>query len=216
MQSLRGFLAGVAVGVPAAVVIVAVAILALLNPLWVAFEQGRADAAGWTGFSPTDLRTVTDSILSDLILGPPDFAVALNGNPVLNDREQSHMRDVRNVFMALYVAAAVCAIGLAAAFVATRRNGRAALWRRLSRSGTAIAVITVVGGLLGLAFFDAAFEVFHELFFPAGTFLFDPRTDRLVQLFPDQFWSETTIAVGVVIIVLALGLAWLGRRKAAA
>lgn len=214
MQTIRGPWAGIVVGIPTAVVIVALAIVALLNPVWVAFEQGRAQSAAWTGYGPTDLRTVTDSILSDLVLGPPDFAVTLGGAPVLNDRERSHMRDVRNVFVALYLAAAVSALVLLAGFALTRRSGRSELWRRLSRSGMVIAVVTVAGGLLGLAFFDAAFELFHELFFPAGTFLFDARTDRLVQLFPDQFWSDTTIAVGVLIVVLSLALAWFARRRA--
>ena len=77
-----------------------------------------------------------------------------------------------------------------------------------------IAVATVALGIVGVLFFDTAFEVFHELFFPAGSFLFDPATDRLVQLFPETFWVETTIAVGVVIIVLAAGLAWFGGRRA--
>jgi integral membrane protein (TIGR01906 family) len=218
MQSLRGLLAGLAIGIPTAVVIVAVAIVAFLNPVWVAFEQGRAQSATWTGFSPADLRTATDSILSDLVLGPPRFDVALDGVPVLNERERSHMGDVRSVFTALYLVAAASGVLLVAAFVVTRGtgSGRAGLWRRLSRSGLAIAVVTVVGGLLGLAFFDAAFEAFHEAFFPPGTFLFDPRTDRLVQLFPDAFWSETTVAVGILIVALSLGVWWLGRRKAAA
>ena len=50
--------------------------------------------------------------------------------------------------------------------------------------------------------FDAAFEVFHRLFFAGGSYTFDPRTDRLVQLFPFAFWSETTMAVGAVIIAI--------------
>ena len=37
---------------------------------------------------------------------------------------------------------------------------------------------------------------FHRIFFAGGTYLFDPRTERLVQLFPDQFWSETSIVLG--------------------
>ena len=215
MLSLRDLATGLAVGIPTAIVVVAVSILPFLNPVWVAFEQGRADAAGWTGYSPADLRAATDAILSDLVLGPPRFDVTVGGVAVLDQRERSHMRDVRSVFASLYLAAIACAVLLGAAFVATRRSGRAVLWRRLSRSGLAIAVVTVAGGLLGLAFFDAAFELFHELFFPAGTYLFDPRTERLVQLFPDAFWSETTVAIGVVIVFLSLALAWLGRRRAA-
>jgi len=62
--------------------------------------------------------------------------------------------------------------------------------------------------------FDQLFETFHEIFFPAGSYLFDPRTDRLVQLFPFQFWDETAMAVGVVIIALALSVAFLAGRRA--
>ena len=215
MQSLRGLLAGLAIGVPSAIVVVAVAILLFLNPVWVGFEQGRAQSAAYTGFSQDQLTSVTNAILSDLVIGPPSFDVALDGVPVLKERERSHMRDVRSVFVSLYLVAIVSAAVLAAAFVVTRRTGRAALWRRLSRAGVAIAAVTVVGGVIGLLAFDAAFELFHEIFFPAGTYLFDTRTDRLVQLFPDQFWSDTTVGVGVAIVVLALGLARFGRRRAA-
>jgi integral membrane protein (TIGR01906 family) len=216
METLRGALAALVVGTAAALVVVALAILPFLNPLWVGFEQGRAQAAAWTGFSGPDLSAVTGSVLHDLVIGPPDFAVELDGQPVLKERERQHMRDVRGVFASFYVVAVGAAVVLAGAFLLARgRAARARLWRRLSRAGMAIVVVTVVGGALGVMFFDAAFEAFHEVFFPPGSFLFDPRTDRLVQLFPEQFWVETTVGVGVVIIGLGLGLAWLGRRRAA-
>jgi uncharacterized membrane protein len=46
--------------------------------------------------------------------------------------------------------------------------------------------------------------------------MFDPRTDRLVQLFPEAFWVESTIAVGVTIIAFALLLAAVARWRGAA
>ncbi len=165
---------------------------------------------------PTCVRPPTP-ILADLVIGPPEFDVTLHGVPVLTERERQHMRDVRNVFAGFFLAAVVAAGVLAAAFVlAARPTARARLWRRLGTSARVVAVVTVAGGVLGLAFFDAAFELFHELFFPPGSFLFDPRTDRLVQLFPEAFWVETTIGVGVVIVVVSLGLAWLAGRRATA
>jgi len=62
--------------------------------------------------------------------------------------------------------------------------------------------------------FDAAFEVFHRLFFAGGTYLFDPATDRLVQLFPFKFWDETTMAVGAVIVAISLLVAFVAGRRA--
>ena len=59
-----------------------------------------------------------------------------------------------------------------------------------------------------------AFEIFHRLFFAGGSYTFDPRTDRLVQLFPFDFWSETTLVVGGMIVVLA-ALVWFGASRLA-
>ena len=215
MHRLTGALASLVVGIAAALVIVAIAILPFPTPAWVGFEQGRAQAAAWTGFSEGDLRAATDSILADLVVGPPDFDVAIAGVPVLTERERGHMRDVRGVFAGFYLLAIVGAGVLVGAFLLARGPAaRARLWRRLGLAGRVIAVATVALGIVGVLFFDTAFEVFHELFFPAGSFLFDPATDRLVQLFPETFWVETTIAVGIVIVALAAGLAWLGGRRA--
>jgi integral membrane protein (TIGR01906 family) len=77
-----------------------------------------------------------------------------------------------------------------------------------------LIVGTVVVGVVGLVAFDQLFETFHEVFFPAGSFLFDPATDKLVQLFPFEFWDETALVVGVVIIAAALAVAWAAARRA--
>ena len=101
-KRLRGGAAAVLIGLATALAIVAVVLPLFLNPVWVAFEQGRAEAAAWTGFSEPDLRAATDAILADLVVGPPDFDVAVAGEPVLNERERGHMRDVRGVFAGFF------------------------------------------------------------------------------------------------------------------
>lgn len=214
MDSLRGALAALVTGVALALVIVALAILPFLAPPWVAFAQGRAQADAWTGWTTGQLATVTNQVLADLVVGPPDFDATLDGVPVLNANERSHMRDVRGVFGAFFLAAAGAAVLLAALLLASRGPGaRARFWRRVERSGLAIAAVTVVGGLAGMLLFDQAFILFHEVFFPGGNYLFDPSTERLVQLFPQSFWVDSTIGVGVVVILLALLTAWAARRR---
>ena len=194
--------------------VLAVSVIAFLNPVWVAFEQGRAEAAAWTGFDETDLRTVTDAILSDLVLGPPAFDVALDGEPVLNDRERSHMRDVRTIFMGFFGVAAV--LGVAALTIAARRRdavGRARTWGAVRAGALALVVALVVVGAGALVAFDVLFEIFHSIFFAGGTYTFDPSTERLVQLFPFRFWQETAIAVGVVAVVLGAIVALVATRR---
>ena len=78
VNNLGGRVASVATGLATAIVIVALTILPFLSPAWVAFEQGRAEAAAWTGYTTEELRVATDAILADLMFGG-DFAIEVNG-----------------------------------------------------------------------------------------------------------------------------------------
>jgi integral membrane protein (TIGR01906 family) len=192
-----------------------VAILPFLTPAWVDFDQGWTGAVGYTGFSHDELRAVTGSILADLVVGPPDFDVAVGGVAVLNERERSHMRDVRTVFTGFAVLAVLAAVGLVVSIAGARRLGHPErAWAAIRNGARGLAVGVVVAGVIAIFAFDAAFEIFHRLFFSGGTYTFDPRTDRLVQLFPFDFWSQTTMAVGVGIFVLALVVAWVAGHRA--
>jgi integral membrane protein (TIGR01906 family) len=206
-----------AVALSTALVALALAIAPYLNAGWVSFEQERSGAVTLTGFAPDDLRTVTDSILADLVSGTGDFDAQLDGATVLTAAEQSHMRDVRGVFASFYAAVAVALVILGSAFWLAGRRGsrwtRRDAWRGVRFGAIGLAIGTAVAGIIALVAFDAAFEVFHRLFFAQGPYLFDPTTSRLVQLFPDAFWSETAIAVGAMILVVAAGMAWLAGRR---
>jgi integral membrane protein (TIGR01906 family) len=211
--ALRRRVGEVILGLAAALVIVAGSIVPFLNPIWVGFEQERSQAAAWTGYSPNQLRVATDAILSDLVLGPPTFDVLVDGQPVLNERERGHMADVRGVFSGFAVMALAGLVVLIGSWFLARRATPEAFWRVIRTETAALAVGVLLVGAIGLFAFDLAFDVFHRLFFAGGTYTFDPRTDRLVQLFPETFWLETSLAVGVVILVVC-GLGWwlAGRR----
>ena len=216
MEGLRGSLASGLIAVATALAVVALAIPLFLNPVWVAFEQERAEAPAWTGFSVAELRTATDAILADLVLGPPAFDAEVAGAPVLNERERSHMRDVRTVFMAFFVVAGL-ALGGAVVLAARRRGAaRLASWRAVRTGALGLVVGLVAAGAIALVAFDVLFEVFHQLLFPSGSYTFDPTTERLVQLFPFRFWQESAIALGAVAILVALVVAAFAHRRAAA
>jgi integral membrane protein (TIGR01906 family) len=202
--------AGVALGLATALVILAIAIVPFLSRPWMSFAQGRAQATLWTGWPEASVRAATDSVVADLIF-VGDFEGSVDGAPILTDRERSHMRDVRNVFVGFFVLAIAAAVGL---WLAIRRWGAAA-WAAIRGGAIGLGLGLVVAGVVLAFAFDAAFAVFHALVFASGSWTFDPARDRLVQLFPDQFWFETTAAVGALALVIAVGVARLaGMRKA--
>jgi integral membrane protein (TIGR01906 family) len=207
-------LAAIAAAVATPFVIVAVAVLLFLNPIWVGFDQDRSNVAELTGYTPSQVHQVTGSILSDLVFGPPSFGVTVDGQPVLDQRSRSHMADVRTVFAGLGLVALLAALLLASIGLAYR--GRRWFWQATALGASVLAGGVVVVGLAFAVIFDQAFELFHQAFFPPGTYSFDPRTEKLVQLFPDQFWSETSLALAVVVLILALGVRLGARRLARA
>ena len=87
------------------------------------------------------------------------------------------------------------------------------MWRAIRAGASTLIGAVIVLGIVAAIAFDALFEVFHTIFFASGSFDFDPRTSRLVQLFPDQFWFETSIALAVVLLILGvLVRTFAGRR----
>src|SRR6476619_6215347 len=76
-----------------------------------------------------------------------------------------------------------------------------------------LAVGLVVVGAVATVAFDALFEMFHRVFFAGGSYTFDPRTERLVQLFPFDFWQETALVLGVVCIAAATVVALIAHRR---
>src|SRR6185369_17206157 len=115
------------------------------------------------------------------------------------------------VFRGLWIHAAISVVGLV---LASRRRDRAGTWRAVRGGALGLTVGVVVLGVVALVAFDQLFELFHRIFFPAGSYLFDPTTDRLIQLFPFAFWDETALVAGVVIIVVALIVATVAGRRA--
>ena len=205
-------IASILVGGATAIVIVAVAVVVFFNPAWVAFEQDRTGVPELIGYTPEQVRSATNAILGEMVFGPGTFAVEVNGQPVLNERERGHMADVRRVvtwFVFLTIAAIV---GLVIAYRRAAKP-RAWYWQSVGAGALLLAAGVLSAGVFVLLFFDQTFELFHRLLFPAGSYSFDPLNERLVQLFPMTFWSETAIALSVVLIGISLVVAAFALRR---
>lgn len=123
-----------------------------------------------------------------------------NGNSIFTDAEHRHMDDVRNVFIAAQIAAVLAALVLI--WLALRGWRRRAL-ARLVRAGAVSALVAVgVVGILAAVAFDAAFLIFHQVFFPQGNFLFAPDSN-LLAIYPESYFSGVTLRIGASFVALA-------------
>ena len=146
--------------------------------------------------------------------------------PLYSEREVIHMRDVKQLFQFFFrvheVAFAYIVTYVAAVYLWSREQSLRRLARQAVIAGmaTAVALGLVAGAML--IGFDQLFVGFHMLSFSNDFWQLDPATDRLVQMFPQGFWFDVSIGVGVLTVIegglVALGgyayLEWSERRAA--
>ena len=156
-----------------------------------------------------------------------DIRVAVDGEEeaLYNQREILHMRDVKDLFRLTFRVQEIAFVYLVAYVVAVFLWSRERALRQLANQailGGALTVALLGAGAIGVLFgFDSLFEQFHLLSFSNDFWRLDPATDRLIQMFPQGFWFDVTLGVGVLtamqggLVALAgFGyLTWLERRR---
>ena len=215
VRTRSAWLLALGVALATMVVIVAFAVLALMIPIYMHGALDRAGSPGFLGVSPAEAHALSDATVSELLFGPGTFVIPFGaGGPSFYDAaEASHLRDARTVLYGLLALAGLSIVVLAV--VATCAvGGMARLWRAISVGAGVLAVAFVVIGALFLVAFDAAFTLFHEIFFPGGNWSFDFATERLVQLYPIPFWQEATTVIGGIVIAVSGLVWWVARRRA--
>jgi integral membrane protein (TIGR01906 family) len=128
----------------------------------------------------------------------------VDGSPLYNDRELSHMDDVKSlVHKALLIWDLSGFVFLLGVVLSIRSGNYQSLKLGFSRGGyLTIGIIAAL--LLSVAInFDVLFTQFHALFFKGDSWIFY-YSDTFIRLFPIRFWQDCFIYVGVLSLILAL------------
>lgn len=202
---------GVAFGVALALVITLLGPLLLFNPAFTSVLQQRHDVAEAFDVPQADVDRVTTAILVDLATDGPFDAAFEGGQPLLDARERSHMRDVAGLVRLLGVIVLVSVVVAVVAGWRLRREPVRQGKTMVLAAGSVGAAAVMLAIVFAVAF-EPAFLFFHQLFFPAGTYLFEPGSN-LITLFPEAFWYEAALAAGATIVLAALVVGILGAMR---
>lgn len=135
-----------------------------------------------------------------------------DGAPLYNERELSHMLDVKVLVKQMIAAwwivlAALLGLGLWA-----WRGGWLPGYLHGLGGGGKLTIGLIVFILAAVAIsFRELFTAFHQIFFTGDTWLF-LYSDTLIRLFPMRFWQDGFIAMGLFTLIGASLLIWLGRK----
>jgi len=210
----------VAILVPIA--LIGIGVRLLLTPLFLQIEYSmpyfppdeygftKADRLKWAPYALDYLvNSENISYLGDLKFD--------EGTPLYNERELSHMDDVKRVTQGAlrvwYASLALLAVlGVWAWFGGWWQEYRFGLmrggWLMIGLAVT-LGLIVVVGMVINPNVFWNFFAGFHSLFFEGDSWLF-LFSDTLIRLFPIRFWQDAFLLAAIVAlgggIALALGL----------
>lgn len=133
-------------------------------------------------------------------LSLPDFPMSASGI--------QHFIDVKHLFLLDYV---VLLLTIIPSVYYLRHLNRTARFWKLVRPFQIAMGVPVVFGFFMLMGFDQFFITFHETFFTNSDWLFDPRTDPIINVLPEAFFMHSFILFFVLIEALFFGMVLLGK-----
>jgi len=191
------------------VVVVFTCVRLLLTPLFPAVEYrvpGFPDDP--YGFSQADRLKWSEVSIEYLLNGKTQEYFSAyqlqDGSPLYNDRELSHMDDVKVlVQQGLFIYTIVWISILTCSFLLFLMKHTGYIWKGL-RAGGWLLIFIINAIILSIALdFSAFFTWFHTLFFLGDSWIFY-YSDTFIRLFPLRFWSDAFIDVSILSLIIAL------------
>lgn len=211
MKKTTMFLASVvfAVSLILAILLTAIDVFAV-NESFYKTEYKRLNRAEAIGISEEGLNEAT-SVLLDYTTGDRDdmnVTATIDGisREVFNDREKSHMADVRTLYLTAIILrniAVIVASVILLLFILSRRY----IWTAyfIKKSMTVFMVILALFlslGAFAVIDFDSFWIMFHKIFFVNDLWLLDPSTDILILMVPSEFFERL---VTVILVTFGIG-----------
>ena len=167
------------------------------------------DPYGFTLEQRIEYGTASVNYITDMLNKFPDEYLAGlqkdDGTPLYNERELSHMKDVKTVFQTArgVMAGMIVFIILTGWLVSKKPDALPGFLRALSMGSCLTLILMAVIGFGIVTGFDAFFEQFHHLFFTGDSWLFY-ADDSLIRLFPEKLWSDGFTLAAILTGILAV------------
>jgi len=135
-----------------------------------------------------------------------------SGTPLFNQRELSHMLDVKNLTQtALKIWLILSILYIALFFLAWKVKFLIDFYKSVINGGwltIGLIILILIGVFVS---FETLFTDFHRIFFTGDSWLFY-TSDSLIRLFPERLWQDVFFAIGGIAVLFSIGAIFLGRK----
>lgn len=120
----------------------------------------------------------------------------------------SHFAETKVIFVAFYYLAAITAVSLLI-IILYKKKQHDTTYLKVS-AATVIVLPTIIGIATALNF-DKTFLLFHKIVFRNDDWLFDPTTDPIINLLPEEYFMYCAIAIVILVLIGSLVLLLIDR-----
>lgn len=170
------------------------------------------------GISKPDLMIATDNLLDylDEKRENLNFQMTIKGmkQEFFSERDKLHMIDVKKLFVQgklIRNIALVYSVVFAVSFFFIAKSKRKVFSKLLIYTFVGGLIPILILGILMSIDFYKYFTIFHEIFFNNDLWQLEPAKDRLINMFPEAFFSDIAFKIvfyyiGELVLLLVLGI----------
>ena len=141
--------------------------------------------------------------------GPLEFTIRASESGL------SHFAECKQIFNVIYLAGAVSLVFVIVSFIIKAKLGEL---KYLRNCAIITVVLPAIVGIFALIDFDTLFLIFHKITFSNDDWLFDPATDPIINMLPQEFFMQCaliivgTMLIGVITVLIIYFVAKKNRR----
>jgi len=167
-----------------------------------------------TGFERSELLRASGELRDYFNNEDESIFVSVQGKggpeSLFNPRETEHLRNVKALFQlsfrvqeatTLFVLAYVVAV-----FIWSKESSFRSLAKQVLTSGLVTLLVIGALGVAAVTDFHAAWDQFHVIAFNNDLWMLNPSRDHLIQMFPEPFWQDVVIGIGLGTLAEIAGL----------
>ncbi len=189
---------GVAVLAMIAIICISVSVTVMMRPLYY-FDIEYLEIAQKSGISAEACKLNYDTLIDYNLLGGDEELVF----PTLKMSETGriHFEEVKEIFVSMQVVALVAVLALVCWAVYVKKKGakkQNCLWMKYTFPVTIAVAVTVA--LAMVIDWQWAFTTMHQIFFDNDYWIFNPYTDPVIRILPEEFFFHC----GFLIVILTM------------
>ena len=184
-----------------AISIIAIAVLSVLNTTVVyKYVIDKYELEKYT-LLPKDILMDNYNRVISYVQNPFNKELVLNSLPMSNFG-RIHFFEVKRIFIALYIMSIIFIIIMIFKIITNKNKGVGKqLIVSLNNSVNIIALIFVSVSIMIMVNFDKTFYYFHKVFFRNDYWIFDSKTDPIINALPEElFMIELILIIGLLLI----------------